>query len=130
MRRSKIPGSIVYIGSIASHGGAPFISAYSVSKGALNTLTKVAAVELQPDRIRCNCLTIGWTVTANEDAQRTESDGEDGVCVAATTAQAHTKPSKPSIGADAGAGVGVLRTPHTHTRARARAHERAVTVEN
>jgi len=79
MRKERIQGSIVNIGSIAAHGGAPFISAYSVSKGALNTLTKVSAVELQPNRIRVNCVNIGWTVTENEDKERRRSDGEDWV---------------------------------------------------
>jgi NAD(P)-dependent dehydrogenase (short-subunit alcohol dehydrogenase family) len=77
MKKKGIYGSIVNIGSIASYGGAPFISAYSMSKAALNAQTRVAAVELQPARIRVNCLSIGWTLTANEANEQAASRGED-----------------------------------------------------
>lgn len=77
MRRSAIQGSIVNLGSIAAYGGAPFLCPYSVTKGGLSTLTKVSALELQPDRIRVNCLNIGWTLTENEDKCQAEEQGED-----------------------------------------------------
>jgi NAD(P)-dependent dehydrogenase (short-subunit alcohol dehydrogenase family) len=67
MRREKIAGAIVNIQSMSAHGGQPFISAYSVSKGALATLTKNAAFSLMPWRIRVNGLNIGWMATPGED---------------------------------------------------------------
>ncbi|MEO0561414.1 MAG: SDR family oxidoreductase [Chloroflexota bacterium] len=66
MKREGNGGSIVNILSMSAHGGQPFISAYSASKGALATLTKNVAHALRQDRIRCNGLNIGWTLTPNE----------------------------------------------------------------
>ena len=43
MRRDGLAGAIVNIISMSSHGGEPFITAYSASKGALATLTRNAA---------------------------------------------------------------------------------------
>ena len=68
MRREKIPGAIVNILSMSGHGGQPFISAYSGSKGALATLTKNIAFSLMPDHIRVNGLNIGWMDTPGEHA--------------------------------------------------------------
>jgi NAD(P)-dependent dehydrogenase (short-subunit alcohol dehydrogenase family) len=67
MRREKIEGAVVNIQSMSAHGGQPFISAYSVSKGALATLTKNAAFSLMPWRIRVNGLNLGWMNTPGED---------------------------------------------------------------
>ncbi len=68
MRREKIEGTIVNILSMSGHGGQPFLSAYSTSKGALATLTKNTAFGLMPDRIRVNGLNIGWMDTPGEHA--------------------------------------------------------------
>ncbi len=79
MRREKIEGSIVNIQSMSAHGGQPFLAAYSVSKGALATLTRNAAYGLLADRIRVNGLNIGWMATPGEDAiMRLRHDAEDG----------------------------------------------------
>lgn len=67
MRRDGVAGAIVNIISMSSHGGEPFITAYSASKGALATLTRNAAYALMPDRIRVNGLNIGWADTPAED---------------------------------------------------------------
>lgn len=67
MRREKTEGAIVNIQSVAAHGGQPFIGTYSVSKGALATLTKTAAFSLMPWRIRVNGLNLGWMDTPGED---------------------------------------------------------------
>ena len=48
-------------------GGQPFLTPYSVSKGALATLTKNAAFALMPWRIRVNGLNLGWMNTPGED---------------------------------------------------------------
>merc|ERR1719352_1138825 len=67
MIEKKMRGSIVNIGSIASKGGAPFISAYSASKAAVNCITTNNATELAPHGIRVNAINMGWTYTENED---------------------------------------------------------------
>jgi NAD(P)-dependent dehydrogenase (short-subunit alcohol dehydrogenase family) len=61
-------GSIVNILSMSSHGGQPFLSAYSTSKGALATLTKNVACSVLKHRIRVNGLNIGWMDTPGEHA--------------------------------------------------------------
>jgi len=78
MRREGIEGTMVNILSMSAHGGQPFISAYSGSKGALATLTKNVAYSLMRDRIRVNGLTIGWMNTPGEDRiQKTYHDASD-----------------------------------------------------
>ena len=66
MRRDKIAGSIVNVITMSSHGGQPFITAYSASKGALATLTKNVAHAVRADRIRVNGVNMGWADTPNE----------------------------------------------------------------
>ena len=66
LKKEKRPGSIVNIITMSSHGGQPFLTAYSSSKGALATLTKNNAFALRRDRIRVNGLNIGWTDTPGE----------------------------------------------------------------
>lgn len=63
-----IRGSIVNIISMSSHGGQPFLTPYSVSKGALVTLTKNAANSVVHRRIRINGLNLGWMDTPGEHA--------------------------------------------------------------
>jgi NAD(P)-dependent dehydrogenase (short-subunit alcohol dehydrogenase family) len=67
MRREKIEGSIVNIGSMSAKGGQPFLAAYCTSKGALATLTRNTAYALLRNRIRVNGLNIGWMATEGED---------------------------------------------------------------
>ncbi|MEZ5819141.1 MAG: SDR family oxidoreductase [Hyphomicrobiaceae bacterium] len=62
------PGAIVNIITQSSHGGQPFLTAYSASKGALATLTRNNAHALRGARIRVNGLNIGWTDTPGEHA--------------------------------------------------------------
>lgn len=66
MIRERIEGTIANVLSMSSHGGQPFISAYSVSKGALAALTRNAAFSLLRNRIRVNGLNIGWMDTPGE----------------------------------------------------------------
>jgi NAD(P)-dependent dehydrogenase (short-subunit alcohol dehydrogenase family) len=61
-------GSIVNIGSVNAHIGAPKLGLYSVSKGGLMTLTRNAAGALNQYKIRVNQLNVGWTLTEGEDA--------------------------------------------------------------
>jgi NAD(P)-dependent dehydrogenase (short-subunit alcohol dehydrogenase family) len=53
-------GAILNILSMSSHGGQPFLSPYSTSKGALATLTRNVACSVLKHRIRVNGLNIGW----------------------------------------------------------------------
>ena len=88
MRREGIEGSIVNILSMASHGGQPFICAYSGSKAALAALTRNISFSLLRDRIRVNGLNIGWMNTPGEDAiQKRAHAAEDGWLERAMEAQ-------------------------------------------
>lgn len=79
MKRLGSAGAIVNIQSMSAHGGQPFLAAYSVSKGALATLTRNAAYGLLSDRIRVNGLNIGWMATPGEDAiMRLRHGAQDG----------------------------------------------------
>jgi NAD(P)-dependent dehydrogenase (short-subunit alcohol dehydrogenase family) len=60
------PGAVVNVITMSSHGGQPFLTAYSASKGALATLTKNTALGLRPLRIRVNGINMGWADTPGE----------------------------------------------------------------
>ena len=68
MKQDRIEGSIVNIITMSSHGGQPFITPYSASKGALAVLTKNVAHALRYERIRVNGINMGWADTPNEHA--------------------------------------------------------------
>ena len=71
MRKHEVEGAVVNVGSIAGHGGPPFITSYSTSKGALMTLTRNLASALAAWRIRVNIVNPGWMDTpAEDDIQR------------------------------------------------------------
>lgn len=61
MREAKIGGSIINISSIAGTTRVylPGGIAYASSKAAVNTMTKVMAMELGPNNIRVNCINPG-----------------------------------------------------------------------
>ncbi len=66
-------GAIVTVGSINAWCGLSTLTVYSMSKGALMTMTRNIADAVGTERIRANQLNVGWTWTANEDAtQRKE----------------------------------------------------------
>ncbi|WP_119256205.1 SDR family oxidoreductase [Shinella zoogloeoides] len=75
MRREKIEGTIVNIGSMSAKAGQPFISTYCASKGALETLTKNTAYAVLRNRIRVNGLNIGWMASEGEDRIQREYHG-------------------------------------------------------
>ncbi|KAG7337855.1 enoyl-acyl carrier protein reductase [Nitzschia inconspicua] len=79
MERDNIAGSIVNISSTASYGSMPMISAYGISKGALNVATKNIAYSVAWSKIRVNALAIGWMDTPTEDEiqRRLHTDGQD-----------------------------------------------------
>ena len=74
--RSRGGGSIINIGSILAYVGEPKLGAYSVSKGALMTLTRNAASLLNRDRIRVNQINVGWTLTEGERRVKREQEGK------------------------------------------------------
>ncbi|MCZ8185815.1 MAG: SDR family oxidoreductase [Beijerinckiaceae bacterium] len=79
MKRKGIAGSIINIQSMSAHGGQPFLTPYSVSKGALAMLTRNVAYALLAERIRVNGLNIGWMATPGEDAiMRRHHQAQDG----------------------------------------------------
>lgn len=65
-REQNSGGSIVNIGSMNAYCGQPDLLIYSMSKGALMTMTRNLADALGRDKIRVNCLNVGWTPTENE----------------------------------------------------------------
>jgi NAD(P)-dependent dehydrogenase (short-subunit alcohol dehydrogenase family) len=68
LKEAGRPGAIVNVITMSSHGGQPFLTAYSASKGALATLTKNTALGLRPLRIRVNGINMGWADTPGEHA--------------------------------------------------------------
>ena len=65
-------GAIVNIGSGCNKVPFPGLVAYTASKGGIEMLTKVAAVELAPYRIRVNCVAPGAV-----DVERTRLELDD-----------------------------------------------------
>ncbi len=88
MRDHDVEGAIVNVGSIAGHGGPPFITSYSTSKGALMALTRNLASALAAWRIRVNIVNPGWMDTpAEDDIQRKYHGATDGWIEEAGAAQ-------------------------------------------
>ena len=71
-------GSIVNIGSVNAYGGAPNIVAYSMSKGALMTMTRNLSNALAEDLIRVNQLNLGWILTETEKLIQRQEGRPDG----------------------------------------------------
>ncbi|HLY81933.1 MAG TPA: SDR family oxidoreductase [Acidimicrobiales bacterium] len=67
-------GSIITISSIASTRPAAFMSTYSVSKAAVDELTRVAAAELGRFGIRVNGIRPGWMRTETVEATTDEKN--------------------------------------------------------
>jgi NAD(P)-dependent dehydrogenase (short-subunit alcohol dehydrogenase family) len=63
-RLQKSGGAIVTVGSINAYCGLSNLTVYSMSKGALMTMTRNLANTLGPELIRVNQLNVGWTFTA------------------------------------------------------------------
>ena len=66
--RASGGGVALNIGSVNAYCGEAGLLAYSVSKGALMTLTRNLADAHARDGIRINQLNLGWTLTPNEYA--------------------------------------------------------------
>jgi len=61
--RGRKRGTIINVSSNAADKAGPGLSAYAMSKGAVNSLTRVLATELGPDGVRVNALAPGFIVT-------------------------------------------------------------------
>jgi NAD(P)-dependent dehydrogenase (short-subunit alcohol dehydrogenase family) len=59
-------GCVLNIGSINAYCGEGNLVAYSISKGALMTLSRNLADTFGPERIRVNHFNVGWVLTPNE----------------------------------------------------------------
>lgn len=59
-------GCVVNIGSINAHGGEAILSAYSVSKGALQTMSRNLAGIYSKQGIRFTHLNLGWVLSETE----------------------------------------------------------------
>jgi NAD(P)-dependent dehydrogenase (short-subunit alcohol dehydrogenase family) len=59
-------GSIVNVGSVNAYTGEPRQLDYSISKGALMTLSRNLANVLAADRVRVTHFNVGWVLTPNE----------------------------------------------------------------
>ena len=97
MQRERVAGSIVNVSSVAAHGGEPMLCPYSISKAALNAMTKNVAYSVMRHRIRVNALNLGWMDTPGEDViqRRYHSDGGDWLA-AAEAAQPFGRLLKPA----------------------------------
>lgn len=63
----KTRGSVLNIGSINAWGGEPNLLAYSISKGALMTMTRNLGDSLfRENGVRVNQINPGWVLTENE----------------------------------------------------------------
>lgn len=63
-------GCVLNIGSINAYTGERNLLAYSVSKGALMTLSRNLADSLATENIRVNHFNLGWVLTPNEYAAK------------------------------------------------------------
>ena len=70
----KVRGAVLNIGSINAYSGEGNLLVYSMSKGALMTMSRNLADYLGPDQVRVNHFNVGWVLTPNEYEQK-RSDG-------------------------------------------------------
>ena len=59
-------GCVLNIGSILAHCGQANLVAYSMTKGALMTMTRNLSDTYGTDCVRVNQMNVGWTLTENE----------------------------------------------------------------
>lgn len=66
-------GKIISIGSLLTLSGLPYMSVYSITKGAIGQLTKSLAAEWGPYNIQVNCIAPGFILTDfNREMWRTD----------------------------------------------------------
>jgi NAD(P)-dependent dehydrogenase (short-subunit alcohol dehydrogenase family) len=96
MEREKTGGAIVNILSVNAYVGAPNLSPYSASKGALLTLTKNTANAVNWQRVRVNGIALGWVDTPGEhDTLKKFHGAQDGWLEAAEKSRPFGKLVKP-----------------------------------
>lgn len=72
---SKVQGHVLNIGSVNAYSGEPNLLAYSMSKGALMTLTRnLGDVLMREFGVRVNQINPGWVLTENETIKK-QKDG-------------------------------------------------------
>ncbi len=76
-KKQNTSASIVNIGSINAYCGQPDLLIYSMSKGALMTMTRNLADAHGVDHIRVNQLNVGWTLTETEHQIKSQELGEN-----------------------------------------------------
>ena len=74
----KTQGSVLNIGSINAYAGESTLLAYSMSKGALQTMTRNLANALGTDGVRFNQINPGWILTEREKKMKIEQGMSDG----------------------------------------------------
>ncbi|WP_341227437.1 SDR family oxidoreductase [uncultured Arcticibacterium sp.] len=75
---SKSGGCVLNIGSINAWGGEPDLLAYSISKGALMTLTRNLGDSLFREKgVRVNQINPGWVLTDNEKNIKSQQGMKD-----------------------------------------------------
>jgi NAD(P)-dependent dehydrogenase (short-subunit alcohol dehydrogenase family) len=65
-------GCVLNIGSINAHSGQANLLDYSLSKGAMQTMSRNLANAHATDHVRMNHLNVGWVLTAREYAHQIE----------------------------------------------------------
>jgi NAD(P)-dependent dehydrogenase (short-subunit alcohol dehydrogenase family) len=71
-------GSVINIGSVNAYSGEPNLMPYSVSKGALMTLTRnLGDTLMREDGVRVNQINPGWVLTENEAKRKREHGLKD-----------------------------------------------------
>jgi len=70
-------GSIVTISSVGGHDVTHFMAPYTVTKAAVEALTRCAALELAPFGIRVNCIRPGFVPTEGTDLAFTEEEAQE-----------------------------------------------------
>ncbi|SOE22591.1 NAD(P)-dependent dehydrogenase, short-chain alcohol dehydrogenase family [Spirosomataceae bacterium TFI 002] len=74
----KSKGCVLNIGSINAWGGEPDLLAYSISKGALMTLTRNLGDSLfRENGVRVNQINPGWVLTENEQNKKKKEGMKD-----------------------------------------------------
>jgi NAD(P)-dependent dehydrogenase (short-subunit alcohol dehydrogenase family) len=73
----KSRGAVVNIGSVNAHCGEENLLPYSISKGALQTLTRNLGDTLHRRGIRVNQINPGWVLTRQEHQRRMDQGMED-----------------------------------------------------
>ena len=74
----KSKGSVLNIGSVNAYAGESTLLAYSISKGALQTMTRNLANAHGVDGIRVNQINPGWVLTEREDRDQVAKGLEPG----------------------------------------------------